>query len=52
MLTTLKNMKFMFKLNKKGNAVAWVIIALIVATAIVVGVYIYTSNQTHPFWEI
>lgn len=40
----------MLKHNKKGGA-SGVIIALIIAGAIVAGVYIYTSNQTHPFWE-
>jgi ABC-type amino acid transport system permease subunit len=38
--------------SKKGNAFAWVIIALIIAIAIIVSVVIYTNNQTHPVWEV
>ena len=38
--------------NKKGSAWAGVIIALIIAAAIIIAVYMYTSSQTHPFWEV
>ncbi len=38
--------------NKKGNAWVWVVVALIIAAAIIIGMYMYTSSQTHPFWEV
>jgi len=51
MLNTIRKELVLLNSNKKGNAVAWVIIALIIAVAIVASVYIFTEGQTHPFWE-
>lgn len=47
MINLLKSLSF----NKKGQA-GVVIAALIIAIAIIVAIYMYTSSQTHPFWEI
>ena len=44
------NLFYLFK-NRKGSA-GTVIAAIIIAIAIIIAVYMYTSNQTHPFWEI
>ena len=51
MLNLIKYAIHNLKNNKKGSA-AGIIMALIIGAAIVIAVYIYTSNQTHPFWEI
>ena len=51
MLELLKSNINTINLNKRGNA-GWVIVALIIAAAIVISVYLYTSSQTHPFWEV
>jgi len=55
MFELLKNSLYFLKLNKKGSAgaiIGGIIIALIVVAGIIFAVYIYTQNQTHPFWEI
>ncbi len=49
-LILMKNVTSLLK-SKKGST-GGIIIALIIAAAIVIAVYIYTSNQTHPFWEL
>ncbi len=41
--------------QRKGNA--WVffgilLAAIIIGVAVVIAVGIYTTNQTHPFWEV
>ena len=52
MFNSIKDICGFIKYNKKGNAWAWVIVALIIAAAIIIGIYMYTSSQTHPFWEV
>lgn len=47
----IKQLFYLFQ-NKKANAWVWIIVALIIAIAIIVATQIYTSNQTHPFWEV
>lgn len=54
MIGTIKDTISLLK-SKKGGAggiIAGIIIAIIIAAAIIIAVSIYTSNQTHPFWEI
>jgi hypothetical protein len=51
MISLTRNLLSILKRNKKGGA-AGVLIALIIAAAIIIAVYMYTSSQTHPFWEI
>ena len=55
MLTALKNILLVAKYNKKGGTgavIAGIIIALIIAAAIIIAMSMYTSSQTHPFWEV
>ena len=52
MSKSIKDIFSFISINKKGNALAGVIIALIIAAAIIIAVYMYTSSQTHPFWEV
>ncbi len=52
MLNLIKNMWNILRYNTKGNSAVLIIVALIIAAAIIIGIFMYTSNQTHPFWEI
>ena len=52
MLKSIKDIFNFISINKRGNALAGIIIALIIAAAIIIAVYMYTSSQTHPFWEV
>ena len=60
MLTTIvEHVRNSFSLNKRGNATAWIIVALILVIGAIIVVYLITQSnaqiaaeQTHPFWEI
>ena len=52
MSKSIKNTFGFINANKKGSAWVGIIIAIIIAAAIIIAVYIYTSSQTHPFWEV
>jgi len=52
MISILKNVTSMLRQNKKGNAWVWVIVAIIIGVAIIGAMYMFTSSQTHPFWEV
>lgn len=52
MMNLIKNMASMLKQNKKGEAWVWIVVTLIIAVAVVAAIFIFTQNQTHPFWEV
>ena len=53
MLNLLKNFYLIAKYSKKAQTPGWVwiVVALIIAAAVIIGIYIYTEEKPKPFWE-